>query len=82
MRLRPPSIVPTLLLAFAVLVWTSWVWADPVSADQGPWERTETREDCSSFDPLREPFFGDTHVHTALSADAVINGTMNLPSDA
>jgi len=51
-------------------------------AGQGPWDRTETRTDCTDFNDLRTPFFGDTHVHTAYSADAVINGTTNEPRDA
>jgi hypothetical protein len=45
-------------------------------------ERTERREPCAVHDPLRQPFFGDTHVHTALSFDAVGQGTRNLPADA
>jgi hypothetical protein len=44
--------------------------------------RTETREPCASSDPLRQPFFGDTHVHTALSFDAVGQGTRTRPRDA
>ena len=51
-------------------------------AAQGPWDRTETRTDCTDFDELRAPFFGETHVHTSYSADAVINGTTNDPRDA
>lgn len=54
----------------------------PAAADQGPWGRTEVRDDCLDFDPLRQPYFGDTHVHTNLSMDAVVNGTANGPSDA
>jgi hypothetical protein len=30
---------------------------------------------CDHFDPLRQPFFGDTHVHTNLSFDANLRGT-------
>ncbi|MCH7706857.1 MAG: DUF3604 domain-containing protein [Myxococcales bacterium] len=45
-------------------------------------ERTETRQACAEMDPLRRPFFGDTHVHTALSFDAAGQGTRNLPADA
>ena len=44
--------------------------------------RTETREPCAAADPLRQPFFGDTHVHTALSFDANGQGTRTGPRDA
>ena len=40
------------------------------------------REDCAIHNPLRRPFFGDTHVHTALSFDAWGQGTLNRPRDA
>lgn len=44
--------------------------------------RTEAREACAASDPLRQPFFGDTHVHTALSFDANGQGTRTGPRDA
>ncbi len=47
-----------------------------------PWQRTEAREPCDHFEPLRQPFFGDLHVHTRLSADATIFGTKVGPRDA
>ncbi len=59
--------------------------APTVSADAGtpgPWERTETREPCARFDPLRGTYFGDLHVHTRLSADAYIYGTRQGPDEA
>ncbi len=37
---------------------------------------------CAAHDALRMPFFGDTHVHTALSFDAWEQGTHNRPRDA
>ena len=37
---------------------------------------------CSNSDPLRQPFFGDTHVHTAYSFDARSQDTRGTPEDA
>jgi hypothetical protein len=48
----------------------------------GPWARTETRQPCASFDLFRQPYFGDTHVHTAYSSDAVFAGTREDPRGA
>jgi hypothetical protein len=45
-------------------------------------QRTETRQPCTQFDPLRNVYFGDTHVHTALSFDASALGVRATPRDA
>jgi len=37
---------------------------------------------CADHDPLRQPLFGDTHVHTRLSFDAAANTTGATPVDA
>jgi hypothetical protein len=42
----------------------------------------EERLPCTISDPLRNPYFGDTHVHTVLSFDAWGQGTRNTPRDA
>jgi hypothetical protein len=47
-----------------------------------PWERTETRADCSHFELRRSPFFGETHVHTKYSADAWVAGALGTPGEA
>ncbi|MCP3985517.1 MAG: DUF3604 domain-containing protein [bacterium] len=46
------------------------------------YERTEVREDCASFDPLRRAYYGDTHVHTTFSFDAWGQGTLAGPREA
>ena len=47
-----------------------------------PWQRTEAHEPCASFDVLRNPYFGDTHVHTTQSVDAVLFNTLTTPRQA
>jgi hypothetical protein len=69
--------VRTLLSIIAI----SWV-AVPAGAGDRPYPVTEQREACGTYDPLRRPFFGDTHVHTAYSFDASTQDTRNTPRDA
>ena len=52
------------------------------AAQPPPWQRTETRQPCASFDPFRTAYFGDLHIHTKFSADAYIFGTRVGPPDA
>jgi len=44
--------------------------------------RSEERAPCAHHDPLRQPFFGDLHVHTAFSFDGWGQGTRGTPRDA
>ena len=69
--------------AAALLVTAFHAAAPGVSAGaQGPWQRTEVRADCTDFATLRSPFFGETHVHTKRSFDAVSGGINLGPRDA
>lgn len=47
-----------------------------------PYTLTEKREHCDQYNPSRNAYFGDLHVHTALSLDAVKQGTVTGPGDA
>ncbi|MEH6551295.1 MAG: DUF3604 domain-containing protein [Pseudomonadales bacterium] len=42
-------------------------------------ERTEQREDCADYQPLRQPMFGDLHVHTSYSFDSYVSSQRNDP---
>ncbi|WP_035486515.1 DUF3604 domain-containing protein [Geminicoccus roseus] len=44
-----------------------------------PFERTEQREACRSYQPLRQPLFGETHLHTSFSFDAYVFSVRNDP---
>src|SRR5438128_12380626 len=37
---------------------------------------------CPTYHPLRQPFFGDLHVHTNNSVDAFVFDVVNGPRDA
>lgn len=37
---------------------------------------------CNDFNQHRQAYFGDLHIHTGLSADAMLFGTTNRPDDA
>jgi len=75
-RQSPPSVALSLII---VLLATASVHAQ---SGPPPWSRTETRADCTDYEPLRQPLFGDTHVHTTLSFDAVIGGVITGPREA
>ncbi len=66
-----------LLLAAALAV-----QAEATGSAAAPFRVTEERAPCRDRDPLRRPFFGDTHVHTGYSQDASTQGTRATPRDA
>jgi hypothetical protein len=56
----------------------------PPAADpgRGGTDYTEAREPCSQHNPSRNVYFGDLHIHTALSFDAWIWDVRTTPADA
>jgi hypothetical protein len=50
--------------------------------EAGAFERTERREPCGDHNPLRNAYFGDTHVHTSFSFDASALGVRVTPEEA
>ncbi|HIF62635.1 MAG TPA: DUF3604 domain-containing protein [candidate division UBP10 bacterium] len=79
--LLPSLLLPVVLLP-ALLLPTLLLPAANATASEAPFERSEQRSPCTDYNPLRRAFFGDTHVHTALSFDAWGQGTMAGPGDA
>jgi uncharacterized protein DUF3604 len=68
--------------AIALVAAVTLVASRPVGAVPGPWQRTEVRTPCADFNVTRNAYFGDIHVHTTYSIDAVVFGTLNTPRDA
>lgn len=52
------------------------------NAEDRAFNVTESRAPCTHYDELRQPFFGDTHVHTRYSFDSYISQQRNDPWDA
>src|SRR5262245_23130868 len=79
MRPVPASVILAALLCLSFLVSCS---KEEITPRATAFERTEAREPCASYDPLRQPFFGETHLHTGLSFDASFRFVRPLPRDA
>lgn len=56
--------------------------ADGADAKDAGETELEPPARCADFNPMRNAYFGDPHVHTALSLDANLQGTRLRPTDA
>jgi len=58
------------------------LYAQAQTPTEQPYASTEQREPCTDYNALRQPHFGDFHVHTAWSFDASSQDTRSTPIDA
>lgn len=79
-RDRVSSTTRTALLVLMVSVFLAGCSSD--NGGDNPDVRPPGLGNCSDFDALRKPLFGDLHVHTALSYDANLSGTRLGPRTA
>lgn len=71
----------TLLLSgFATVLIPSLAQSGVV--DAYPDRKEQPMGGCNDYNPLKNPYFGDLHVHTAYSLDAAQTGTRTTPADA
>jgi len=75
-------ILPSTLRAVGLPFGAAAVALTLATAPAAAFQRTEVRDDCKNSDPLRQPFFGETHLHTGLSFDASIRFVPTTPKDA
>ena len=65
-----------------VLVGVAWAAVAGAETRAETRDYSEAREPCRLHEPHRQPFFGDTHVHTVYSFDANGQDTRTTPREA
>lgn len=72
-----------LLASLSVFGTSAWAQEAAAPAPEKPTQQySEIRSPCAQHNPLRNAYFGDTHVHTYLSLDAGLQGTRTTPDEA
>lgn len=73
-------VVLSLALTVKTLRGDNVSWRDSIGA--APAVPVASREPCAHYNPLKSAFFGDLHIHTALSWDGSGRGMRNTPDQA
>lgn len=76
------DVIASSFIARLILLLMLTLAAGLAGAEDRPYPVTEDREPCVEYTPLRRPFFGDTHAHTARSQDASTQDTRVTPAEA
>ena len=80
--LKPAIPKPRSLLPAVVASLLAASCGDDTEPPPGPDPRLEELGRCAEFNPERNAYFGDLHVHTALSLDANLQGNRLTVADA
>jgi hypothetical protein len=68
--------------AFLVVAFTVGYPFPAAANPPGQWARTESHDPCTRFSVTRNAYFGDMHIHTTQSIDAVLFNTLTTPRQA
>ena len=74
-------VIRHILLAVMAAVFLTGMSKPPV-AEEPTKKQEPALGDCQDYNPLKNPYFGDLHVHTGFSMDAAQHGTNRTPFDA
>ena len=80
------KLTTNLLITLCAVAFTAGCSPEPAAVTEAEPSKESPREETTTprpvSNPLRNAYFGETHVHTAFSLDAYIGGTRLTPADA